>query len=60
MKALDVDTTDGFKLRFNDGWALVRLSGTEPKMRIVVEARSVERAKEIMTSMKEVAKRCLS
>ena len=59
MKALDVDTTDGLKLRFNDGWALVRLSGTEPKMRIVVEARSVERAKEIMTSMKEIAKRCL-
>jgi hypothetical protein len=24
-----------------------------------VEARSVERAKEIMTSMKEIAKRCL-
>jgi phosphoglucosamine mutase len=59
LKALDVDTTDGFKLGFGDGWALVRLSGTEPKMRIVVEARAAGRAKEIMMPVKEVAERCL-
>jgi len=33
-------TVDGFRAEFNDGWYLMRLSGTEPKLRISVEARS--------------------
>ena len=60
VSSAEVDTTDGFRLRFEDGWALIRLSGTEPKMRVVVEARSSDRAKVIMASMKEVARRSLS
>jgi len=60
VRSCGVDATDGFRLRFEDGWALIRLSGTEPKMRIVVEARSSDRAKDIMASMKEVARRALS
>lgn len=54
-----VDKTDGYRLQFEEGWALVRLSGTEPKMRIVVEARTMEKAKEIMTMMKSVAEVCV-
>lgn len=60
MRSVEVDSTDGFRLRYEDGWALIRLSGTEPKMRIVVEARSSDRAKAIMESMKEIARRALS
>ena len=60
IKAIDVDDTDGFRLSFKDGWGLIRLSGTEPIMRIVVEARSSDRAKAIMSSMKEAARRSLS
>ncbi|UCE92125.1 MAG: phosphoglucosamine mutase [Methanobacteriota archaeon] len=42
-----VDTTDGVKVFFEDGWVLARPSGTEPIFRIFSEAASEERAKEI-------------
>lgn len=40
LKPVSVDTLDGLKLNFKDGWLLVRPSGTEPKIRITAEARS--------------------
>jgi phosphoglucosamine mutase len=43
----DVTEADGWNLRFDRGWALVRFSGTEPKIRIVSEARDDAVAKEI-------------
>ncbi|MFA5312968.1 MAG: phosphoglucosamine mutase [Methanomassiliicoccales archaeon] len=42
-----VDTTDGVKVHFNNGWALVRPSGTEPIFRIYSEARTKDAAKKI-------------
>jgi len=33
-------TVDGFRVDMEDGWLLVRLSGTEPKVRMTVEARN--------------------
>jgi phosphoglucomutase len=40
-KVLSVDRTDGAKFVFEDGsWILVRLSGTEPIVRLYVEAES--------------------
>jgi phosphoglucosamine mutase len=49
MKGVDgrLDTIDGWRVGFDDGWFLVRLSGTEPKVRITAEARSEARAKEL-------------
>ena len=42
-KILSVDRTDGAKFVFEDGsWMLVRLSGTEPLLRLYVEAPSLE------------------
>ena len=40
-----VDTTDGVKVFFSDGWTLIRPSGTEPIFRMFSEAKSVEAAK---------------
>lgn len=40
-----VDTTDGVKIIYDDGWTLVRPSGTEPLFRIYSEARTEEEAK---------------
>ncbi|WP_457742746.1 phosphoglucosamine mutase [Thermococcus sp.] len=47
-KGYTVDTTDGAKIVFEDGWVLVRASGTEPIIRVFSEARSEEKAKEYL------------
>jgi phosphomannomutase/phosphoglucomutase len=43
----DLDTTDGYRLEFADGWVLARPSGTEPVVRVYAEARSPDRAREL-------------
>jgi len=43
-----IDTTDGTKIVFPDGWVLVRASGTEPIIRVFSEAKSEEKAKEYL------------
>jgi phosphomannomutase/phosphoglucomutase len=45
-----LDTRDGVKVVFPDGWLLVRGSNTEPIVRIVAEARSEARARELVNS----------
>ncbi|MFA4702061.1 phosphoglucosamine mutase [Pyrococcus kukulkanii] len=47
-KGYTVDTTDGAKIVFEDGWVLVRASGTEPIIRVFSEAKSEEKAKEYL------------
>ncbi|NJE09796.1 phosphoglucosamine mutase [Thermococcus sp. MAR1] len=47
-KGYDVDTTDGTKILFPDGWVLVRASGTEPIIRVFSEAKSEEKAKDYL------------
>ena len=42
-KVVSIDRTDGAKFVFDDGsWILLRLSGTEPLLRLYVEAESAE------------------
>jgi len=52
-----VDTTDGVKLWYDDGWVLVRASGTEPIIRIFAESKSQKRAKELLREGIELVKR---
>ncbi len=52
----EVTTLDGWRLQFEDGWALVRFSGTEPKIRVLAESREEPRAKEIYSTVLSSAK----
>jgi phosphoglucosamine mutase len=50
---------DGHRLQFKEGWALVRPSGTEPRIRFLAEARSDPLAHEIMDIVSRKVKECL-
>ena len=41
-------TIDGIRLTLKGGWLLVRMSGTEPVIRITVEGESLKEARQIM------------
>jgi phosphoglucosamine mutase len=47
LRPESVSRLDGFKLDFSDGWLLVRPSGTEPRIRLTVEARTAERVRQL-------------
>ncbi len=44
---IECDTLDGLKIRYSDGWVLLRPSGTEPKFRVFAEAKTHARAEEL-------------
>jgi len=48
-----VDTTDGVKVRLEDGWFILRGSNTEPIVRVMAEGPTDERAREIAESVME-------
>jgi phosphomannomutase len=43
-----IDTTDGVKVMFEDGWAMLRPSNTQPLIRLFAEARSGPRLDELV------------
>ena len=50
------DETDGLKIDFEQGWVHLRLSNTEPVMRIYAEAPSPQLADEFATRiMREIS-----
>jgi phosphoglucosamine mutase len=50
------DTIDGIKMNFKDGWILIRASGTEPKIRLSVEARSETLARKYYQASEAIIK----
>jgi len=50
-----IETLDGLKLRFDNGWLMFRASGTEPLLRIYCEMDSIESVKEMIEAAKGLA-----
>ncbi len=55
----EIDTVDGVRVELEDGWALIRPSGTEPVVRVTVEAESEERARELRDEFVSLVEECL-
>ncbi|MGP8012276.1 MAG: phosphoglucosamine mutase [Halobacteriota archaeon] len=54
----NIDTTDGVKIWYDDGWLLIRPSGTEPIIRIFVEAETKRRARDLLEAGKQLTEGC--
>jgi phosphomannomutase len=56
----DVITVDGTKLVFDDGsWLMIRPSGTEPKVRFYIEARTEDQKKAVFEMAEQMTKDAL-
>ena len=56
----DVITVDGTKLVFDDGsWLMIRPSGTEPKVRFYIEARTEQGKKAVFETAEKMTKEAL-
>lgn len=56
----DVITVDGIKLVFDDGsWLMIRPSGTEPKVRFYIEARTEEGKKAVFETAEQMTREAL-
>jgi len=56
-KVLAVQTLDGVRLKFADGWLLFRASGTEPLLRLYAEAPSEREVKDLLAAAAKEARR---
>ena len=48
-RILEIDPLDGFKLKFENGWVIVRASGTEPLLRIYCETSGVDETADVLS-----------
>jgi phosphoglucosamine mutase len=55
----DFSTVDGVRIALEEGWLLIRPSGTEPVIRVTVEGESPEAARDIMEKGKVVINNAL-
>ena len=60
LKPIEISTQDGIRAQFSRAWALIRPSGTEPKMRITVEAEDQGEAEKLYDNVYEVVKGCIA
>ncbi|MHC4460988.1 MAG: phosphoglucosamine mutase [Planctomycetota bacterium] len=51
-----LDTTDGCRFDFDDGWLHLRVSNTEPVMRMIVEAKDRRSAQKYIDSVLDIRK----
>jgi len=53
-KGAKIDLTDGVKVIFKDGWALLRCSNTQPMIRLFAEANTQERLDELVAEFEGI------
>jgi len=58
VKIVRTFTEDGLKIVLDDGWILIRPSGTEPKMRITVEAKNDNLAQDLYNLAVQTINEC--
>jgi len=58
-EAKDVSTVDGVRLELEDGWVLIRASGTEPLIRLTAEGRDADGARDLMEKGKTLVRQVL-
>ncbi len=54
-KKLTTITVDGVRINFPDSWVIVRASGTENYVRVFAEAKTKEKAKQLMEEYRKIA-----
>ncbi len=59
LKPLSLSNSDGIRLSFDDGWLLIRASGTEPKIRLTAEARDEARVRQLYDGGLRAIKDCI-
>jgi phosphomannomutase len=56
FRVREVETLDGLKLRFRDGWLLLRASGTEPILRLYCEMDAVSKVERVLEEAERMVK----
>ena len=56
LPSSDISTIDGIRLGFDDAWALVRPSGTEPLIRITVEGATHDAVEKLYREIHKIVK----
>jgi len=55
-----LDTTDGCRFDFDDGWLHLRASNTEPVIRVIAEAKEASRLEQLLDAVSNIQKQVLS
>lgn len=58
--AISLNTLDGVRVEYRDGWVLIRPSGTEPRIRITAEAADTGSVERLYVIAESTVSRCVS